>query len=143
MAGVGVELQRRGHAVALATSPAWSGIAAEAGLDFVPVGRQVGFEEFAGAPEIFRQMPFGLRAALRRFLFDQIDAVTHDLRGAFEAADLVLCHPGHTPAMNLAESMGLPHLVATVFPGMLPSAHTVPGGAPAGPWSGREQRRGG
>ena len=137
LAGLGAELVSRGHKVALAASPAWSDIAEEAGLDFVPVGRRVGFEEFADNPEIFGQMPFGLRAALRRFLFDQIDAVTHDLRDGLEGIDLVVCHPGHTPAMNLAESLGVPYLVATVFPGMLPSAYTVPGGSPIGPWSGR------
>lgn len=140
MAGLGTELVSRGHKVALAASPAWSDIAEEADLGFVPVGRRVGFEDFADNPEIFGQMPFGLRAALRRFLFDQIDAVTQDLRTGLEHADVVVCHPGHTPAMNLAETLGIPYLVATVFPGMLPSAHTVPGGTPIGPWSGRVGR---
>lgn len=140
MAGVGAELVSRGHKVTLAASPAWSDIAEEAGLDFVPVGRRVGFEEFADNPKIFGKMPFGLRAALRGFLFDQIDAVTGDLRTALDGADVVVCHPGHTPAMNLAESLGIPYLVATVFPGMLPSAHIVPGGSPIGPWSGRAGR---
>ena len=73
MAGLGVELQRREHKVALAASPAWPQIGEDAGLDFAPIGRPVGFEEFRDHPEIFGRMPFGLRAALGRFLFD------HDL----------------------------------------------------------------
>lgn len=140
MAGLGVELRRRGHDVRLAASPAWSRIVEEAGLAFVSTGREVGFEEFADNPEIFGKMPFGLRAALRRFLFDQIDDVSRDLQAGIDGADLVVAHPGHTPAMNVAEAAGVPYAVATVFPSMLPSAHTVPGGSPAGPWTGNVGR---
>src|SRR5690606_24450164 len=39
-------------------------------------------------------------------------------------------------AMAVAEREGIPAVVATVFPGMIPSAHTVPGGINVGPWTG-------
>lgn len=136
MAGLGIELGRRGHHVRLAASPAWASIAEEAGLEFAPIGRRVAFEDFAERPGIFGQMPFGLRAALRAFLFDQIDIVTSDLHSVIAEADLVVAHPGHTPAMSVSEALEVPYAVATIFPGMLPSAYTVPGGSVAGPWNG-------
>jgi rhamnosyltransferase subunit B len=134
--GVAVELQRRGHAVRIGASPAWHDIVTEAGIDFVPLGRRVGFEEFAQHPEIFGRMPFGLPAALQHFVFDQIDELTRDLEGSMTGADLLVTHPAHIAAHNVAERLGVPRVVGTVFPSMIPSAHTVPGGTRIRPWSG-------
>jgi UDP:flavonoid glycosyltransferase YjiC (YdhE family) len=53
-----------------------------------------------------------------------------------EGAGLVIAHPVHVAALNLAEQLGLRRAVASVFPGMIPSAYTVPGGSPVGPWRG-------
>ena len=133
--GVAAELQRRGHHVRIGASPAWADIVGEAGLTFVPLGREIGFEEFARHPEIFGRMPFGLRAALQHFLFDQIDELTADLKASMKGVDLVVSHPAHIAAHNVAEHLDVPRVVGTVFPSMIPSAHTVPGGTPFGPWS--------
>lgn len=135
--GVAVELQRRGHDVRVGASPAWSDIVTEAGVEFVRLGRRIGFEEFSQHPEIFGRMPFGLRAALQRFVFDQIDELTVDLEASVTDADLVVTHPAQIAAHNVAEHLGVPRTVATVFPSMIPSAYTVPGGTPIGPWSGK------
>lgn len=135
--GLASELRDRGHDVRVAASPAWAELIGKAGLTHVPVGRHIGFKEFAAHPEIFRPMPFGLRAALRRFLYDQIEEITEDVRHEVARADVVVAHPGHTPALNLAEAAGTTSVVATVFPHMVPSRSTVPGGSPVGPWSGR------
>jgi UDP:flavonoid glycosyltransferase YjiC (YdhE family) len=102
----------------------------------VPVGRRVGFEEFRQHPEIFGRMPFGLRAALSRFVFDQIEQLTSDLAAAMEGVDLVVTHPAQIAAHNVAERLGVRRVVGTVFPSMIPSAHSVPGGSPLGPWTG-------
>jgi UDP-glucoronosyl and UDP-glucosyl transferase len=100
----------------------------------------VGFEEMRRHPEILQRVPFGLRHALGRFVFDQIDELTGDLRDAMAGADLVVTHPAHVAAHNVAEQLGVRRLVATVFPGMIPSSSSVPGGTRVGPWPGRAGR---
>lgn len=134
--GTALEVQRRGHDVEITASPAWADLVADAGLPFTPVGRRIGFEEFSASPEIFGRMPFALRALLEQFMFDQIDDLTRDLRDPVDRADLLVSHPAHIAALNVAEHSGTPVAVATVFPAMLPSAHRVPGGTPVGPWTG-------
>jgi rhamnosyltransferase subunit B len=134
--GTALELQRRGHEVELTASPAWGDLVAEAGLRFSPAGRTIGFEEFTANPEIFGRMPFALRTVLQRFMFDQIDELTEDLRGPMARSDLVVSHPAHIAALNVAEQARTPSAVATVFPAMIPSSHRVHGGARLGPWTG-------
>jgi rhamnosyltransferase subunit B len=138
--GVGRALVARGHEVRLAASPAWEDVVAAAGVPFMGVGRRLGFEEYRRHPEILRPVPFGLRHALNRFVFDQIDELTGDLGQAMNGADLVVTHPAQVAAQNVAEQLGLRRVVATVFPGMIPSATTVPGGTRLGPWPGRAGR---
>jgi UDP:flavonoid glycosyltransferase YjiC (YdhE family) len=125
--GLGRALVARDHEVRLATSPAWEDVVTGAGVPFVGVGRRLGFEEMRRHPEILQRVPFGLRHALGRFVFDQIDESTRDLRDTMAGADLVVTHPAHVPAHNVAEHLGVRRLVATVFPGMIPSWRTVPG----------------
>ncbi len=133
--GLGLELQRRGHEVRVGASPARSS-AVPGQLKFVGLGRQVGFDEFAEHPEILRRIPFGWRAAMRHFVFDQMDELTYDLRAALDGADLLIAHPAHVVAHNVAEHLGVRRVVASVFPGIIPSAYTVPGGTMIGPWRG-------
>jgi rhamnosyltransferase subunit B len=134
--GVARELQQRGHRVRLGASPAWEREVTEAGVEFVPLGRWIGVEEFEQHPEILRPVPFGLRAALGRFLFDQADTLSEDLGRAMADVDLLVAHPAHLIAQSVAEARGTPYVVATVFAGMIPSQHTVPGATPVGPWRG-------
>jgi len=134
--GVAAELQRRGHDARIAASPAWRDIVTAAHTEFVPIGRPIGFDEFRQHPEIFGRLPFGLRAALNRFVFDQIDVLTEDLASAMDGVDLVVAHPAQLAAMNIAERFGTRRVVGTIFPSMIPSSYTVPGGSPVGPWSG-------
>jgi rhamnosyltransferase subunit B len=138
--GLGRALVARDHEVRLAASPAWGDVARGAGVPFVGVGRRLGFEELRGHPEIFQRVPFGLRHALGRLVFDQIDELTSDLRDAMVGVDLVVTHPAQVAAHNVAEHLGVRRLVATVFPGMIPSSRTVPGGTRVGPWPGRAGR---
>ncbi len=134
--GLGRALVARGHEVRLAASPAWGDVVTRAGVPFVGAGRRLGFEELGGHPEIFQRVPLGLRHALGRLVFDQMDELTVDLRAAMAGADLVVTHPAHVAAHNVAEFLGVRRLVATVFPGMIPSSRTVPGGTRVGPWPG-------
>jgi rhamnosyltransferase subunit B len=134
--GLSQGLIERGHDVRLVASPAWEDIATEASVPFVGVGRRLGFEELSQHPEIFKPGGVGLRHALGRFLFDQLDELNRDLGDALDGVDLVVVHPAQVAAQNVAEARGVPRVVATVFPGMIPSSYTVPGGSPFGPWHG-------
>ncbi len=134
--GIAAELQARGHAATVAASPAWGSVVEDAEIAFLPIGKVIGFDEFESNPQIFRPMPFGLRAALDSFVFAQADQLTADLRPAMEQADVVVVHPAHVVAQNLAEALGRTVVIASVFPAMIPSAYTVPGGAIGGPWHG-------
>ncbi len=136
MIGVGRELCARGHQVKIAASPAWKGCADGTAIEYVPIGRDIGFTAFAANPEIFGRVPWGLRAALDRFLFSQAAELTNQLRPEIDSADVVVAHPAHVIALNLAEAARKRVVTLSVFPSMLPSAHTVPGGSPFGPWSG-------
>jgi hypothetical protein len=109
-------------------------------VPFVGVGRRLGFEELGQHPEIFTPGGIGLRHALGRFIFDQIDELSRDLGDALDGADLVVIHPAQVAAQNVAEALGVRRVVATVFPGMIPSSYTVPGGSPLGPWHGSAGR---
>lgn len=133
--GLGLDLQRRGHEVRIAASPAWSSVV-PGELTFVGLGRPVGFDDFGEHPEMFRRIPLGLRAAMQHFVFDQMDELTRDVRIALDDADLVIAHPAHVVAHSVAEHLGVRRAVASVFPGMIPSAYTVPGGTMIGPWRG-------
>jgi hypothetical protein len=104
--GLGRALVAREHEVRLAASPAWEDVVTGAGVPFVGVGRWLGFEEMRRHPEILQRVPFGLRHALGRFVFDQIDELTCDLRDAMAGADLVVTHPAHVAAHNVAEHLG-------------------------------------
>jgi UDP:flavonoid glycosyltransferase YjiC (YdhE family) len=134
--GLGQLLIERGHDVRLAASPAWEDIATEASVPFVGVGRRLGFEELGQHPEIFKSGAIGLRYALGRFIFDQVEELSRDLRDALDGADLAVIHPAQVAAHNVAQALGVRRVVATVFPGMIPSSYTVPGGSPLGPWQG-------
>ncbi len=134
--GLSRKLIERGHDVRLAASPAWEDIVVQASVPFVGVGRRLGFEELGQHPEIFQSGVIGLRHALGRFMFDQIEPLSGDLRGALHGSDLMVSHPAHVAAQNVAEALGVRCVVATVFPGMIPSVYTVPGGTPFGPWRG-------
>jgi rhamnosyltransferase subunit B len=137
MIGVGVELAGPGHRVRIAAPPVWSNVVESAGLDFMPLGSTESFAEFVDHPEVLAPIPWGLRKAMRWFLFDQIDLLTDQLTAAVPDADLVVTHPAHVVAHDVAEQFGVPRVVATVFPMMIPSDYTVPGGSLFGPWQGR------
>lgn len=134
--GVAEELRSRGHSVTVASSPAWQTTVDGTDIAYLPIGQEIGFKEFEANPEIFGRMPFGLRAALDRFVFAQADRLTADLRPAMEQADVVVTHPAHVIAQNLAELLGKTVVVASVFPAMIPSAYTVPSGSAFGPLHG-------
>lgn len=103
MIGVGIELAGRGHAVRVAAPPVWREAVEAAGPDFTPLGATQTFAEFVEHPEVLAPIPWGLRKAMRWFLFDQIDLLTAQLTAAVSGADLVVTHPAHIAAHDVAD----------------------------------------
>lgn len=136
LVGVASELQRRGHHVDVGAPPVWRGIIEGARLGFVSLGDTATFAEFEAHPEVLAPLPWGLREAMRWFMFDGIDSISDALAEAMVGVDVVVTHPAHIAAHNVAEKMGIRRVVATVFPTMIPSGYSVPGGSLLGPWSG-------
>jgi len=133
------ELRLRGHSVSVATSPAWAQMVREEGLGFSPTGRRLDFGDYRRHPEILsgRFGSFaGVRNVLTRFVLPQLDTLTTDLRDATDGADLLVAHPAMLAAPIVAELDDTPWATASVFPGLIPSAWTVPQGTPLGPFAG-------
>lgn len=125
-------LRTRGHDVVFAANP-WFGTVIESeGFPFHPMGPRLGPEEYATRPEIFDSARGGfpaLQALMEHFILPHLSTVTEDLRTTVRGADLLLTHPAQLAAPMVAELERTPWLTLSVFPGNIPSAHTVPQGA--------------
>jgi len=120
----------RGHAVRVATTSAYASLVEDEGLRFVPAGPQFGPEEFAADPAIFdgRQGGYaGFLHLFRTFIFPNLTSWVGDLRGSLEGADLLVSHPTVLASPIAAELAGTRWATFSVFPGMIPSARSLPG----------------
>lgn len=126
------ELRARRHDVTFAANP-WFGETVEReGFSFHPAGPRLGPEEYATRPEIFspeRGAFPALQALMKHFILPHLPAVTEDLRRVARGADLMLTHPAQLAAPIVGELEGLRWVTLSVFPGNIPSRHTVPQGA--------------
>ena len=119
----------RGHTVSIAATPAYSELIEAEGVAAAPVGPRFGPEEFAADPGILdgRQGGFaGFLHLFRSVVFPHLVGWVDDLRGAIAGADLLLSHPTVLATPIAAELAGLRWATFSVFPGLIPSAHTLP-----------------
>ncbi len=126
------ELRGRGHDVLFAANPWFRSAVESEGFAFREVGPRLGPEEYAARPEIFESTRGGfpaLQALMKHFIVPHLPVVADQLRDAVRGADLLLAHPAQLAAPMVAELERLPWITLSVFPGNIPSRHTVPQGA--------------
>ena len=127
--GLAKTMAARGHGVRLATTSAYASLVEDEGLRFVPVGPRFGPEEFAADPAILdgRQGGYaGFLHLFRTIVFPNLTSWVEDLRGALENADLLVSHPTVLASPIAAELTGTRWATFSVFPGLIPSEHTLP-----------------
>jgi UDP:flavonoid glycosyltransferase YjiC (YdhE family) len=134
------ELVRRCHVVRFAANPTFRRTVEGEGLDFVPVGVELGADEYLTHPEILSPQLgglVGLRSLFRHFLLPHLRRVFEDLRAATRGYDALLAHPAQLAAPMVAEALSIPWLTLSMFPGNIPSCHTVPQGSMHRAFAGR------
>jgi rhamnosyltransferase subunit B len=126
-------LGERGHATTIAATPAFRALVEDEGVAFAPIGIPLGLDEYAAHPEILdaRQNGLaGIRNLMRVFILPHLARTARELDAACDGADLLVTHPAQLAAPMVAERRRLRWATATVFPGNIPSAYTVPQGNP-------------
>jgi UDP:flavonoid glycosyltransferase YjiC (YdhE family) len=127
--GLAKAMAARGHAVRLATTSAYASLVEDEGLRFVPAGPRFGPDEFAADPAILDGRQGGYAGFLHLFrtvVFPNLIAWVEDLRGSLEDADLLVSHPTVLASPIAAELTATRWATFSVFPGLIPSEHTLP-----------------
>ena len=103
---VGAALRRRGHDVALVSSPAFERQAREADLELVPVGTLDEYREFIQDPELWDRETV-VRAAVKYWLRNG-QGLTRPFADP-PAGDTLLFRAGEPPALLAQEKLGIPY----------------------------------
>ena len=128
---VGQALLREGCRAVVATSPDHRELVLSSGLEYFEVGPD--------AVEILRRLGLDMRMLARslsgndRFLFEKIifphlQEAYEWLHSKCENYDVILSHPIAFSAQAVAEKIGIPLVLLTLSPILLPSAHDPPKG---------------
>jgi rhamnosyltransferase subunit B len=131
---LGVELQRRGHDVAIATVPGWRAHVEAAGLEALPLRPDVPPEE--GSREIVRRIldPHGGPPYLFKHVFAPALRDTYeDTLAAVRGADLIVSHQIPVTAPIVVQQTGIRWVSAVLMPMGFLSAHDPPT-PPQAPW---------
>lgn len=136
---VGAALRRRGHEVGMVGFELWEKKIRGAGLEFIPVGKDLFGEDHVLHPDVFSPRRMGLISL--RTLMEQYVAPTMPsfLTALLEAAprfDGLLAHSFVMVAPIVAAKTGIRFASASLAPGVIPSAWAMPAGAYADPWAG-------
>lgn len=126
------ELRNRGHQITFACAEGFRGLVEDEGFAFSGLGVPWSLSEQADDPRIVSPRLRGLVAArtlMHDWFLPHLDRAFEDLSRACSGADLLIAHPGMIAAPLVAESQRLLWITATVFPGLIPSAYTVPQGS--------------
>lgn len=127
--GLAKAMAARGHAVRVATTSAYATLVEDEGLPFVSAGPRFGPSEFAADPAILDGRQGGYAGFLHLFrtvVFPNLTSWVADLRGALDDADVLVSHPTVLASPIAAELTDTPWLTFSVFPGLIPSEHTLP-----------------
>jgi UDP:flavonoid glycosyltransferase YjiC (YdhE family) len=127
--GLANAVAARGHAVRVAATSAYASLVEDEGVPFVPAGPRFGPEEFARDTAILDGRQGGYAGFLHLFrtvVFPNLTGWVDDLRGALAGADLLVTHPTVLASPIAAELTQTRWLTFSVFPGLIPSEHTLP-----------------
>src|SRR5690242_12694967 len=119
----------RGHRVGIATTPAYASLVDGEGLPFTEAGPRFGPEEFAADPKILDGRLGGYAGFLHLFrtvVFPNLVSWVDHLRGSLAGADLLVPQPALLAGPIAAQLAATRWATFSVFPGLIPSAHTLP-----------------
>jgi UDP:flavonoid glycosyltransferase YjiC (YdhE family) len=127
---LGRGLRARGQEVTLVGHPDWAAETQIAGLRFVSTGEPSREDFVKEHPEIL-SMKWGGLVSLHTLVHHAIapgfDQVLAALRTEAPAHDVLVAHHFVFPAPIAAELSGTPFATVSLAPGVVPSAHTLPG----------------
>jgi rhamnosyltransferase subunit B len=119
-----------GHNVTLVGHPDWGADTATAGLRFVSTGEPSREDFIRDHPEVL-SMKWGGLVSLHTLVHEAIapgfDHTMAALLAEAPAHDVIVAHHFTFPAPLVAELTGLPWATVSLAPGVVPSAHTLPG----------------
>jgi rhamnosyltransferase subunit B len=122
---IGRELRRRGHRVTLVTNAYFEPLAAQAGLDFVPLGAADDYLNAIEDPELWDSRN-GFRVLARRVLVPAIRPLYRILSGLLDPST-ILVSQGQAFGAHLAhEKHGVPFVTIQLQPAAFRSSHDAP-----------------
>ena len=117
---VGAELRRRGHEVALVSSPAFEGQARESGLEFVPVGTAADYREFVQDSRLWERSTV-LKAAVEHWVRHAQATYEAIVRVHRPGETALLAAPANAAVRLAQEKLGLRFVPGVVSPSRLGS----------------------
>jgi rhamnosyltransferase subunit B len=127
---LGRGLRARGHDATLVGHPDWGAETESAGLRFVSTGEPSREDFIRDHPEVL-SMKWGglvsLHTLVNRAIAPGFDHTLAALRAEAPAHDAIVAHHFTFPAPVVAELTGLPWATVSLAPGVVPSAHSLPG----------------
>ena len=128
---IGIELQKRGHAVTIATSSSYAAKIASEGLGFHPVRPDVSLEDKALLAYVMDARRGSER--ILRYVGADVRQSYEDTLPAARQADLIVTHPIAFGGVMAAEKLGIPWISSVLAPISFLSACDPPVPAPS-PW---------
>ncbi len=132
--GIGAELRRRGHEVALLSNPAFEALAQDAGLSFVPVGTADQYDALVEDPGLWDRQTHVTRGV--EHLLPTVEGFYRAVAGAHRPGETVLLasRPG---AWIAREKLDIPTVALLVSPGALSRLDPPHPGRPFPSWANR------
>jgi UDP:flavonoid glycosyltransferase YjiC (YdhE family) len=128
---IGIELQKRGHAVTIATSSSYAAKITSEGLGFHPVRPDVSLEDKALLAYVMDARRGSER--ILRYIGADVRQSYEDTLPAARQADLIVTHPITFGGVMAAEKLGIPWISTVLAPISFLSAWDPPVPAPT-PW---------
>ncbi len=117
----------------------WENKIRGAGIEFIPMGKDPFGEDHELDPDIFSAKKLGLvslRTLMTKYVEPTMPPMLEALLGSAGRFDLLLAHSFLVVAPIAVAKTGIRFASASLAPGVIPSAWTMPAGAYADPWTG-------